>query len=45
MRRATSFDLIAPDRNSLGPGVYEKEGYFPWKAPIEGPFYRGSQVK
>lgn len=23
----------------LGPAAYEKEGYFPWKQPIAGPFY------
>jgi hydroxymethylglutaryl-CoA lyase len=34
--------LEAAKHWKLGPGVYEKEGYFPWKAPIEGPFYRGS---
>jgi hydroxymethylglutaryl-CoA lyase len=37
--------LEAAKHWKLGPGAYEKEGYFPWKAPIEGPFYRGSQVK
>ena len=30
--------LEAAKHFKLGPGVYEKEGYFPWKAPIDGPF-------
>ena len=28
----------------LGPGAYEKEGYFPWREPITGPFYRATEV-
>lgn len=27
----------------LGPSAYENEGYSPWKAPIEGPFYPASK--
>jgi hydroxymethylglutaryl-CoA lyase len=31
--------LEAAKHFKLGPGAYEKEGYFPWKQPIEGPYF------
>lgn len=36
--------LEAAKHFKLGPTVYEKEGYFPWKAPISGPYYQGMQA-
>jgi hydroxymethylglutaryl-CoA lyase len=36
--------LEAAKHFKLGPTVYEKEGYFPWKEPITGPYYRGAEV-
>jgi hydroxymethylglutaryl-CoA lyase len=37
--------LEAAKHFKLGPQAYLKEGYSPWKQPISGPFYRGSQER
>lgn len=36
--------LEAAKHFRLGPAAYEKEGYFPWKGPISGPYYRGTET-
>ena len=36
--------LAAARHFKLGPAAYEKEGYSPWKKPISGPFYRGTEA-
>ena len=52
MSPAAQFDANMPGMESLeaakhfrlGPAAYEKEGYFPWKGPISGPYYRGTET-
>ena len=36
--------LEAARHFKLGPGAYEKEGYFPWPKPISGPFWQGAEA-
>jgi hydroxymethylglutaryl-CoA lyase len=36
--------LEAARHFKLGPGAYEKEGYFPWPKPIAGPFWQGAEA-
>lgn len=35
--------LEAAKHFKLGPGAYEKEGYYPWRQPISGPYYQGPE--
>ena len=37
--------LEAARHFKLGPGAYEKEGYFPWPKPISGPFWAGARKR
>ncbi|MFN0302844.1 MAG: hypothetical protein ACKVQU_21120 [Burkholderiales bacterium] len=36
--------LEAAKHFKLGPAVYQKEGYSPWKQPISGPYWQGDEA-